>query len=52
MLEGDEAYRQNMALGIQVNVRLSRFSKNSDYKIHGVTWFLLIALECIYVENE
>ena len=52
MLEGDEAYRQNTALGIQVNVKLSRFSKNSDYKIHGVTWLLLIALECVYVENE
>ena len=41
-----------MALGIQVNVKLSHYRKNSDYKIHGVTWLLLIALEYVYVENE
>lgn len=41
-----------VALGMQVSVEFSCYGKNSDHKICGVPWFLLMTLQSVYVESE
>lgn len=41
-----------VALGMQVSVKFSCYGKNSDHKICGVPWFLLMTLQSVYVESE